>query len=149
IEQRLAGSTGKQGRGVLPVVLESPQAPGATGDDVLTVTVGGALPPGAVPGGGVRPHIAVNGPLGAQFLAWEYATAVLGRVLGVNPFDQPNVTESKENTAALLARQPEPERPHAVDGAGAPYGTRAATLGDAPAALLPARHPRRELSVAA
>ena len=38
-----------------------------------------------------RPDVAVNGPLGAQFLAWEYATAVAGRVLGINPFDQPNV----------------------------------------------------------
>ncbi|MFS8497019.1 MAG: glucose-6-phosphate isomerase [Micromonosporaceae bacterium] len=149
IEQLLAESTGKQGRGVLPVVLESPQSPGVTGDDVLTVTVGGALPPGAVPGGGVRPHVAVNGPLGAQFLAWEYATAVLGRVLGVNPFDQPNVTESKENTAALLARQPEPERPDAVDGAVELYGTRAGTLRDALAELVAGVDPRGYLAVTA
>ena len=127
IEQLLAESTGKDGRGILPVVLESPLAPGTGGEDVLTVTVGGALPPGAVPGGGVRPHVAVNGPLGAQFLAWEYATAVAGRVLGINPFDQPNVTESKDNTTALLAHVPEPEAPSAVDGAVELYGTGAAT----------------------
>src|SRR5690606_10054321 len=149
IAQLLAESAGKQGRGVLPVVLESPQAPGATGDDVLTVTVGGALPPGAVPGGGVRPHVAVNGPLGAQFLAWEYATAVLGRVLGVNPFDQPNVTESKENTAALLARGPQPERPDAVDGAVELYGTRAGSLRDALAELVAGVDPRGYLAVTA
>jgi hypothetical protein len=102
IEQLVAESTGKQGRGILPVVIESPDAPGAIRDDVLTVTVGGSLPPGAVPGGGITPHVAVNGPLGAQFLAWEYATAVAGRLLQINPFDQPNVAESKENTQRIL-----------------------------------------------
>jgi glucose-6-phosphate isomerase len=45
----------------------------------------------------------ISGPLGAQFLVWEYAVAVAGRLLGVNPFDQPNVTESKDNTRRLLA----------------------------------------------
>jgi glucose-6-phosphate isomerase len=44
----------------------------------------------------------VSGSLGAQFLLWEYATAVAGRVLGINPFDQPNVAESKENTQRIL-----------------------------------------------
>jgi glucose-6-phosphate isomerase len=121
-EQLLAESTGKQGRGLLPVVVDSPASPGATGPDVLTVTVGGSLPAGAVPGGGVVPHVAVNGPLGAQFLAWEYATAVAGRVLGINPFDQPNVTESKDNTAAILAGALPAERPTAVDGAIEVYG---------------------------
>ncbi len=43
------------------------------------------------------------GPLGAQFLVWEYAVAVAGQMLGIDPFDQPNVAESKENTARLLA----------------------------------------------
>ncbi len=45
---------------------------------------------------------AVDGPLGAQFLVWEYATAVAGRVLSIDPFDQPNVQESKDNTGAIL-----------------------------------------------
>ncbi|MGE5830269.1 MAG: glucose-6-phosphate isomerase, partial [Micromonosporaceae bacterium] len=92
-EQLIAESTGKDGRGVLPIVVETPTAPGATGAGLLTVTVGGALAPAAVPGGGVEPHISVNGPLGAQFLCWEAATAFAGRLLGINPFDQPNVTE--------------------------------------------------------
>jgi glucose-6-phosphate isomerase len=87
-------------------VVENPTAPGATGPDVLTVTIGGALPPADMPGSGVEPHVAVNGPLGAQFLVWETATALAGRVLGINPFDQPNVTESKENTQRLLADGP-------------------------------------------
>jgi hypothetical protein len=135
-EQLLAESTGKQGRGLLPVVVESPGAPGATGEGVLTATVGGALSPGSVPGGGVRPHVAVNGPLGAQFLAWEFATALAGRLLGIDPFDQPNVAESKENTNWILDRGLPDEEPVAVDGAVELYGTTAATVRDALAGLL-------------
>jgi len=98
-EQLIAESTGKLGRGILPVVVESPLAPGFTGGDVVSVLIGGAADLSTPPPGHV---IAVNGPLGAQFLAWEYATAIAGRVLGINPFDQPNVTESKENTKKIL-----------------------------------------------
>ncbi|PZG21715.1 glucose-6-phosphate isomerase [Micromonospora craterilacus] len=118
LEQLLAESTGKGGQGILPVVVESPDSPGLTGTDVLTVSYGGALAAGAVPGAGTAPDVAVNGPLGAQFLAWEYATAVAATVLGVDPFDQPNVTESKEHTAAILAEGPPPApAPSSVEGA--------------------------------
>jgi glucose-6-phosphate isomerase len=130
-EQLIAESTGKRGRGLLPVVVESPGAPGATGEDVLTVTLGGSLRAGAVAGGGVRPHVAVNGPLGAQFLAWEYATAVAGRVIGINPFDEPNVTESKDNTKAILAQGLVAGPPAAVDGAVELHGTSATTVAGA------------------
>jgi glucose-6-phosphate isomerase len=123
IEQLIAESTGKQGRGILPVVIEAPDAPGAVRDDVLTVTVGGSLPPESVPGGGIAPHVAVNGPLGAQFLAWEYATAVAGRLLQINPFDQPNVAESKENTQRILELGLPQERPAFTDGPVEVYGT--------------------------
>ena len=116
-EQLIAESTGKAGVGILPVVVESPQSPGATGPDVLTVTYGGALAPGDVPGGGADPDVAVNGPLGAQFLAWEYATAVAGVVLGIDPFNQPNVTETKENTNRILASGPPAETPSFTEGA--------------------------------
>jgi glucose-6-phosphate isomerase len=62
----------------------------------------------------------VDGPLGAQFLVWEYATAVAGRVIGIDPFNQPNVAESKANTSALLDESgdgPLPEgEPLFVDG---------------------------------
>ncbi|GAB3940397.1 glucose-6-phosphate isomerase [Micromonospora vulcania] len=116
-EQLIAESTGKAGVGVLPVVVESPQSPGASGADVLTVTYGGALTAGDVPGGGANPDVAVNGPLGAQFLAWEYATAVAGVVLGIDPFNQPNVTESKENTNKILASGPPAETPSFTEGA--------------------------------
>jgi glucose-6-phosphate isomerase len=94
-EQLVAESTGKEGRGLLPVVLESVDAPGSAAPDALLAVVDGDPVEG-------RPSVAVTGPLGAQFLGWEYATAVAGRVLGINPFDQPNVTESKENTARIL-----------------------------------------------
>jgi glucose-6-phosphate isomerase len=109
-EQLIAESTGKQGRGILPVVLESADAPGSSGDDVLLAVIGDDTP-------GTEPSIGVSGPLGAQFLGWEYATAVAGRVLGINPFDQPNVTESKENTQRILGEGLPDERPAATIGA--------------------------------
>jgi Phosphoglucose isomerase len=164
-EQLVAESTGKNGRGILPVVVESPTAPGATGarfgspgeapgadtgaEDVLTVTIGGSLPPEFVPGGGVSPHVAVNGPLGAQFLAWEYATAIAGRILGINPFDQPNVTESKDNTKHILADGLPDEAPAYHDGAVAVYGPLAASLDDALRQLLTGISPGGYLAVMA
>jgi len=95
-EQLVAESTGKNGTGILPVVVESIEAPGFAdaGPDAFRVVLG--------PG---RPGVdaaAVSGSLGAQFLLWEYATAVAGKILGINPFDQPNVAESKANTAKIL-----------------------------------------------
>jgi hypothetical protein len=121
IEQLLAESCGKGGVGILPVVVENPSSPGVRGDGVLTVTYGGALAPGAVPGGEVDPDLAVNGPLGAQFLTWEYATAVAGVVLGIDPFNQPNVTESKENTNRILASGMPDQTPSFIDGAVEAY----------------------------
>jgi hypothetical protein len=115
-EQLIAESTGKQGRGILPVVLESVDAPGSTGGDVLLAAVGSDAPPQA-------PSLGVGGRLGAQFLGWEYATAVSGRILGINPFDQPNVTESKENTRRILAEGLPAERPAATIGAIELYGS--------------------------
>jgi glucose-6-phosphate isomerase len=109
-EQLIAESTGKEGRGILPVVLESEEVPGAHAPDTLLAVVGGEAP---FPG----PSVGVTGPLGAQFLGWEYATAVAGRVLGINPFDQPNVTESKENTQRILAEGLPDEPPLATIGA--------------------------------
>jgi len=94
-EQLIAESTGKDGRGILPVVVEDEGAPGfSPGPDVHLIALGEAAGP---------VDTVISGPLGAQFLVWEYAVAVAGRLLGVNPFDQPNVTESKDNTRRLLA----------------------------------------------
>ncbi|WP_018251555.1 glucose-6-phosphate isomerase [Salinispora mooreana] len=119
-EQLIAESTGKSGIGILPVVVESPTSPGATGEDVLTISYGGALSAGELRGGegtGGMPDVAVNGPLGAQFLAWEYAVAIAGVVLGIDVFNQPNVTESKENTKKLLASGAPTEQPSFTEGA--------------------------------
>ena len=93
-EQLIAESTGKQGRGILPVVLAGEDAPGfSPGPDVHLIGLGDPKGPA---------DTSVAGPLGAQFLVWEYAVAIAGRVCGINPFDQPNVAESKVNTTRLL-----------------------------------------------
>ena len=119
-EQLVAESTGKDGTGMLPVVVEGTDAPGFAdaGPDALRVVLGS--PPSGFDGD------AVSGPLGAQFLVWEFATAVAGRVLGINPFDQPNVAESKDNTRAILDESgdgPLPEgEPALVDGDLVVYG---------------------------
>ncbi|NEM04802.1 glucose-6-phosphate isomerase [Geodermatophilus normandii] len=115
-EQLIAESTGKGGRGLLPVVLESVDAPGSTAPDALLAVVDGDPVAG-------RPSVGVTGPLGAQFLGWEFATAVAGRVLGINPFDQPNVTESKQNTSRILQSGLPDERPLATIGAVALYAS--------------------------
>jgi glucose-6-phosphate isomerase len=94
-EQLVAESTGKDGRGLLPVVVESASAPGTTAtttNDVHVVTLGAPVKTGTV----------VTGPLGGQLLAWEHATAVAGRVLRINPFDQPDVEAAKVSARALL-----------------------------------------------
>jgi glucose-6-phosphate isomerase len=123
-EQLVAESTGKQGTGILPVVVEGTDAPGFAdaGKDAYRVVLG--------PGRPGLDAAAVSGSLGAQFLLWEYATAVAGAVLGINPFDQPNVAESKENTAKILEESgdgPLPEgEPALVDGAVEVHGDLAA-----------------------
>jgi hypothetical protein len=123
-EQLIAESTGKQGKGLLPVVVEGPTAAGTAGEDVALVLLGD---PDAAVGDVVA---AVSGPLCAQFLAWEYATAVVGWALQINPFDQPNVQESKDNTGKILQSGPPDERPAFVEGAVEVYGS-AELLGDA------------------
>ncbi|MFW3168425.1 glucose-6-phosphate isomerase [Geodermatophilus sp. CPCC 206100] len=107
VEQLVAGSTGSGGRGLLPVVLESVDAPGAAGADRLLAVLGGEpVPPG--------PSVGVTGPLGAQFLGWEYATAVAGRLLGIDPFEPRDVDD---DVRALLEAGPVEERPAATIGA--------------------------------
>lgn len=88
------------------IAVESPDS-AADEPDVRTVTYGGSLPPAAVPGGGVRPDLAVNGPLGAHFLAWQYAVAIAAHVRGVDPF------RAYEPETA----DPTPAAPSCVEGA--------------------------------
>jgi glucose-6-phosphate isomerase len=100
-EQLIAESTGKQGIGLLPVVVEgSPtsdpgNAPGFAdaGPDATPIAIGPAA-------GGAR--MSVTGSLGGQFLLWETAVALAGRLLGINPFDQPDVESAKQATRDLL-----------------------------------------------
>jgi glucose-6-phosphate isomerase len=95
-EQLIAESTGKQGTGLLPVVVEDAEAPGFAdaGPDATPIAIGPAA-------GGAR--VSVTGTLGGQFLLWKTAVALAGRLLGINPFDQPDVESAKQATRDLLA----------------------------------------------
>ena len=87
-EQLLAESTGKDGKGLIPAPEEPPE-----GADRQA------------------PEVRLPGPyeLGQEFFRWEFATAVAGSVLGINPFDQPNVQAAKDKTNEVLAAGGEPD----------------------------------------
>ena len=114
VEQLVAESTGKEGKGILPVDLEALGDAGVYGGDRLFAEVGLSnvaatglarrLIDLAEAGHPVAGHeLADEYDLGGEFLRWEIAVATAGRVLGIDPFDQPNVQESKDNTRRLLA----------------------------------------------
>ena len=152
-EQLIAESTGKEGKGLLPVVTEGPQAPEVTGgaDDVLVVHL---VAPDDEETEAPADGVAVAGPLGAQLLLWEYAVAVAGRLVGINPFDQPDVESAKAAARGLLDKQPEPTSPDLVDGVVEIRGTPgllgdARSLEDAVAALLATVGPHGYLAVMA
>ncbi len=128
VEQMIAESLGKEGRGIVPVAGEPLLDPGCYGNDRLFILIetpscGDLLPavsrleqfghPVA------RLQLSDCSDLGAEFYRWEYATAVAGSILDVHPFDQPDVQGAKDNTDGLLdiflreGRLPEP----------APYGS--------------------------
>jgi glucose-6-phosphate isomerase len=145
-EQLVAESTGKLGKGLLPVVVE-PDAPEVRwpAEDVHVVRIGGAVP---------EVGTATLGELGAQFLGWEHATAVAGRLLGINPFDQPDVESAKNAARGLLDETPEEAAPAFVDGDVEVRATDgllegAATLTGAVDALLATLEPRGYLAVMA
>ena len=103
-EQLIAESTGKLGKGVLPVVLEknAPELVSKPADLLVARVVADASDANS-------DEVAVSGSLGGQFLLWEYATVVASRLIGINPFDQPDVESAKiaargmlENRAAEL-----------------------------------------------
>lgn len=112
IEQLVAESTGKRGRGILPVEAERIGPPAVYGEDRLFVAYGPLDGLDELEAAG-HPVIRLPeiGPLdlGAEFFRWEFATAVAGHILGINPFDQPNVEESKRNARRVLeGGAPEP-----------------------------------------
>lgn len=117
IEQLVAESTGKDGKGVLPVVVEDIDAPNFTAStsDAILATFGPDLVFDRVPpasGFSAR----VDAPLGAQLLLWEYATAVAGRLIGINPFDQPDVESAKNAARAMLDGGADSPTPVFTDG---------------------------------
>ncbi|OFT40685.1 hypothetical protein HMPREF3160_09290 [Arthrobacter sp. HMSC06H05] len=106
IEQLVAESTGKQGLGLVPTVQLASSAEDALLDeaeDVLHVYLQGTNDGAHTPAG---PGITVAGSIAAQFMVWEYAVAVACRLIGVNPFDQPDVETSKVAARSLLAGEP-------------------------------------------
>jgi RpiB/LacA/LacB family sugar-phosphate isomerase len=119
LEQLLAESLGKDGKGLVPVVDETPGSPAVYGDDRLFValTLAGdrsrdaALDALADAGHPViRLELADALDVGAELFRWELATATAGAILGVNPFDEPDVARAKDNTASLLAERKKTRR---------------------------------------
>ncbi|MFN8520597.1 MAG: glucose-6-phosphate isomerase [Chloroflexota bacterium] len=150
LEQLIAESTGKHGTGVVPVDGEPLGAPAVYGTDRVFVRLGrpshladtDAATEALVAAG----HPVIDLPLEAgawvagEFVRWEVATAIAGAVLEVDPFDEPNVTESKTNTRAALEQHHRDgafpsEEPIAVSGALRLYGDAGLAAGDAAAVL--------------
>jgi glucose-6-phosphate isomerase len=132
VEQLLAESTGKEGKGVLPVDLEPIGRPDEYGEDRLFVYLRLEGGTDELQEAGVAALTAAGRPvltvrlsseweLGGEFLRWEVATALAGALIGIDAFDQPNVQESKDNTKRLLEGYTEsgalPEPPAGVTAA--------------------------------
>jgi glucose-6-phosphate isomerase/transaldolase/glucose-6-phosphate isomerase len=113
VEQLLAESTGKEGTGLIPIAQEPMLKPGAYGTDRFFVSLKLKGDKNHQLDQAVRVLIKAGHPVlqfdlrdrydvGAEFFRWEFATAIAGHVLGIQPFDQPNVQESKDNTNRVL-----------------------------------------------
>ncbi len=114
-EQLIAESTGKRGVGIVPVDREPLAAADTYGGDraFVRLTLAGAADGGrdaladALEAAGhpvIRIRLADPIDIGAEFFRWEVATAIAGAVLGIDPFDQPNVEEAKQLTRSVLER---------------------------------------------
>lgn len=114
VEQLLAESTGKEGTGLIPVAQEPVLRPTSYGDDRLFVYLRLQKDRNATLDRQIQALRNARQPviqldlrdrydLGAEFFRWEFATAVAGHLLGIHPFDQPNVQESKDNTNQVLS----------------------------------------------
>jgi transaldolase/glucose-6-phosphate isomerase len=130
LEQLLAESTGKQGKGLIPIVGEALGKPEVYADDRVFVHIylsadqDNAIDPlERLQEAGhpvIQIHLDDRLDIGQEFFRWEFATAVIGSILGINAFDQPNVQESKDNTGRLLDEFRESgtlteEDPHLID----------------------------------
>lgn len=141
MEQLVAESTGKEGKGILPVVGEPPGPPEVYGPDRLFVALSLAADPvpeslldGLEKAGHpvVRLRLDDLYDLGEQILLWEMATAVAGHCLGINPFDQPNVEAAKVLARQMVSEYEEKgslpaETPAVSDEGTAVYGDLAAS----------------------
>jgi hypothetical protein len=114
VEQLVAESTGKEGKGIVPVAGERIESANVFGSDRVFVAIEMAGSE-AVPLSALREIEAAGHPiirrtlrdrydLAEEFFLWEFATALIGHELEINPFDQPNVQESKDATKELLDR---------------------------------------------
>ncbi|GAB3844089.1 glucose-6-phosphate isomerase [Nesterenkonia populi] len=125
IEQLIAESTGKEGTGVLPVIVADGEPElSRDADDILVTEIidadaeEGASVDGDAADTVVSPHVVrTGGSLGSQFLLWEVATAVAGSLLSINPFDQPDVESAKNAARGLLDGGAPEQAEAAVDGA--------------------------------
>jgi hypothetical protein len=105
-EQLLAESTGKEGKGLVPAPGESPSGPDRQE---------------------ARVELDDDYDLGSEFFRWEFATAVAGAILGINPFDQPDVQAAKDRTKAILDSgeeprvEPEGSLDELLEGVGPPH----------------------------
>jgi glucose-6-phosphate isomerase len=129
VEQLVAESTGKHGKGVVPITGEAAGAHLGSDRIVVSVTCGGESSGRALDGvrGAAVPLVEIDlphvGQIGAEFLRWEIATAAAGVLMAINPFDEPNVQQAKDATRSLLdsyqqtGRLPIPEPNGALQGA--------------------------------
>jgi transaldolase/glucose-6-phosphate isomerase len=115
LEQLLAESTGKEGKGILPVEGEALGDPSVYGDDRIFAYLRTDSGYSAAQDAAIERLEAAGQPvvrlslrdtwdMSAEFFRWEFATAVAGALMGINAFDQPNVQESKDNTDTILQR---------------------------------------------
>jgi len=115
VEQLIAESTGKEGKGIVPVADEPLAAPDRYGADRLFVYLRLEGDDNAATDAAIEEIQSSGQPvvrldlrdkydMGAEFYRWEMATAIAGAVLGINPFDQPNVQAAKDMTEGVLAQ---------------------------------------------
>jgi glucose-6-phosphate isomerase len=110
VEQLVAESTGKEGVGLVPVIEYSPSTPSGYGEDRMVVVLRRSddhdLESFATQVSAEQPTMEylLDDPLGigAEFVRWEHAVALVGVLLGINPFDEPNVAEAKATTMQVL-----------------------------------------------
>ena len=107
VEQLVAESTGKDGKGVLPVVVNSAAHPLVVDAPSDVLLIGVSENSTDVPG----THLTVTGSLGEQFVVWQWATAMAGYLLHINPFDQPDVESAKSAARSLLEQRPDSPQP--------------------------------------